>query len=170
MCPVDFYTASRPSADFPRAGPWVLPLLCDDSISFWPSLFYEFGRSGLCKDCTQRWSGRVAFSSVWVIVTHGMDLEPVNNRNISHSSSGKSPRSKCQGEEEGWYLASSCHLARQAELSCCVVSLGKGGISFRVSCSILLHEGCAYCNHLAKAIAPVAAIADVRPEFESGER
>lgn len=65
---------------------------------------------------------------------------------------------------------SSCRLARQAELSCCAVSLGKGGISFRVPCSILIHECCAYCNHLAKAIAPMAAIADVRPEVESGER
>lgn len=29
----------------------------------------------------------------------------------------------------------------QAELSCCAVPLGKGGISFWIPCFILIHEG-----------------------------
>lgn len=100
-----------------------------------------------------------------------MDLEPVNNRNISHSSSGKSPRSKCWGAGVGG-LRSSEFLPPgwQAELSCCAVPLGKGGISFRIPFYSYSRGLCAYCNHLAKAVAPMAATADVRPEFESGER
>lgn len=59
----------------------------------------------------------------------------------------------------------------QTELSYYAVSPGKGGISFRVPYFILIREGFALTsNHLAKAIAPMPSIADVLPEFESGER